>query len=184
MKKHLFGFAIFSLVVSTAIIVSAIFSSSHEVFMLVVETTYGTRVTTSCWKMKGEYSQTESVTAKQAILDLKAKEISFHLDIPNLDFPLESRIALHFFVKDIEGSYYLATEFPAPMIQNASGQRGIIKSNYWLNNLSSYQNLYVIPELISNRDFERGIFNPKFDESKATAVTINSGKSFYKTSRK
>lgn len=178
MKKHLFGFAIFSLIVGAAIFVSAIFSSPKEVFVPVVETTYETRVNSSCWKMKREYSKTDSVSVRQAVLDLETKEIKFQLDAPKPD----SKVALHFFVKDAEGTYYLATELPAPLMQSASGLRGTIKSNYWLNNLSSYENLYVVPDTNFNR--EMGAFYPKFDEGKAFAVTVNSGKGFYKSSRK
>lgn len=180
MKKHLFGFAVFSLIVGSAIFVSSIFSAPKNVFVHVIETTGPHTPKTSCWARKRESVKTGSVSIKQAVLDLETKEIKFQLDVPKLDSP----VALHFFTKDSEGTIYLATEFPFPVISNASGQHGVVKSNSWMKDLDGHQNLYVVAEHLSRRNFELGVSNPEFDETKAVAVTVNSRKAFYKTLRK
>ena len=179
MKKHLFGFAIFSLIVGSAIFVSVIFSAPREVTVPAVETVYELPVKSSCWKMKREYAKKDSLAVRQAVLDLETKEINFELYVPKTDSP----VAMHFFVRDFEGTRYLATELSPLLSSTNNGVLGFTKTYSWLKNPDSYQNLYVVPEQISRRDYELGISNPKFVEDKAFAVTVNSGKAFYKSVR-
>ena len=181
MKKHIIGLALFSIIVGTAIFIYGMFNVvnvEEEVFVMTNTQTYPT--TKSCWKMKQESreSNLNKLMVRQAVFDLQSKQFNWELATPNTNEP----IALHFFSKDGSGTHYITSE----QINNKFSHNGNLRysSSYnWLNKRQSYENLYVIAQFESdavnyseNYQVYGNKFQPKFDASKATAVTINYGK--------
>jgi hypothetical protein len=73
MKKHLFGFAIFSFIVGTAIFASVIFNAPKEVMLPAVEPVPYETIKTSCWQTE------EQTTAKtvEAPLSYTLQDVSW-----------------------------------------------------------------------------------------------------------
>jgi hypothetical protein len=191
MKKHLFGFAIFSLIVGSAILVSSMFSSPRGVFVPVVETVSYDSTQNSCWKMKRksfEVRETEAVKiskpfVRQAVLDLNTKQLDWDLVVPES----ATSVALHFFAKDARGVRHLKTEFvPILSVDKPSANGGVLEftSSYlWLDKLGYYENLYVVPEAISRGELKRRSISPVFDETAATSVLLYTGQAGYPTEK-
>lgn len=170
MKKHFFGFALFSLIVGTSAFIYSMFnvSSVEKVYMPVDYSNYAQ--TKSCWKMKRELNKVNTTlpTVKQAIFNLETKQLKWELDAPQVKTP----IALKFFVKDEYGTRYVNSVL-VPVIAYRDGSVIRATSSYeWLNNLGSYKNLYVTAEPVSYGAFENKKFPVEFDASKATAVLL------------
>lgn len=170
MKKHFFGFALFSLIVGSAAFVYSMFNvgSVEKVFAPVDYSGYAQ--TKSCWKGKREMSRTNhgSPTIKQAIFNTETKQLKWELDASDIKSP----IALNFFVKDQFGMRYIHSAL-VPKLAYRDGSVIRATSSYeWLDNLGSYKNLYVTAEPISNGAFEDKNFPVEFDASKATAVLL------------
>ena len=180
MKKHLFGLALFSLIVGSAIFFKAIFFAS--VYKYDVIRTFPEN---SCWKMKRETvqaQQTEVKTTKplirQAIFNLNTKQMDWDLIVPET-----TSIVLHFFVKDSLGARHLNSEFiPIYSVNKTGTNNGILEitsSFLWLDNLDSYQNLYIVPEVMSRREFSKKGIRPVFDEISAVPVSLYYGQTGY-----
>jgi hypothetical protein len=180
MKKHIIGLTLFSIIVGTAIFIYGMFNVvnvEEEVFVITNTQTYPT--TKSCRKFKEELkdSNLNKLMVKQAVLNLQTKQFNWELATPDIDEP----IALHFFSKDGNGTRYITSE----QINNKFSHNGILRysSSYnWLNKRKSYENLYVIAQFKSdavnyseNYQVYGNKFQPKFDASKATAVTVDYG---------
>lgn len=169
MKKHIFGFALFSFIFGATAVIYGMFTvnSVNEVKMPVDYSGYAQ--TRSCWRMKREARETNvhSPIVRQAILNLKTKHLSWELDRARVDAP----IALNFFVKDEKGTRFVHSQL-VPM--SAYGDEFVnANSSYeWLDNLDSYENLYVIAEPLSQREQGNKIFSPEFDAAKATPVLL------------
>ncbi len=189
MKKHIIGFAIFSLIVGTTAFIYAMFNvvRVEEVPAPTYYQTYSP--TKSCWKMKRELreSKLDSPKVVQAVFNMKTKQLNWELVAPTIDSP----IALHFFIKDKHGARYFASEKNIRSLSNrgklnytatsnsANGTSKVINitSSYsWLENLTSYENLYVIAEFAQTAKISDNNFQPEFDAEKATAVLVDSGK--------
>jgi hypothetical protein len=170
MKKHLLGFALFSFIVGTAIFIYAMLNivNIEEVTAPNYSPNYYSKAT-SCWKMKHESNRTNfgSPVVEQAIFNTKSKVLNWVLNTSNSD----TSVALNFFVKDENGTRYVNSIF----VPAAAYRDGLVRatSSYeWLDNLGSYDNLYVIAEPISFG--ERGKYNlpMKFDANRATPVLL------------
>ena len=189
MKKHLFGFALFSLIVGTAAFVYAIFNVVRvdEVPAPSYYQTYSPA--TSCWKMKRNVRESnfDAPKVSQAVFNVKTKQLNWKLDTPGT----ASSIALHFFVKDENGTRYIASEktlssgLRSGQIEmdkraiDSGGRDGEVKftSSYKsLDNLNSYENLYVIAESVSTSKIHNNNFQLEFDAAKAIPVLIDSGR--------
>ncbi len=177
MKKHIFGLAFFSFIVGATAIIYSMFNfvNVEEVF---VSPQTSTRAT-SCWKMKRESRESKfaSPIIKQAVFDLKTKQLNWELATPKTDSNL--KIALHFFVKDDKtGARYINSAL-VPVSSNPEGTINGTSSFQWLDNLQSYENLYVIAEYISLDKFKSKSYQPKFDAGKAASVLLYSGEQGY-----
>ena len=175
MKKHIFGLAVFSLIVGAAAFIYAMFNvvNVEEVFVVTNNQTHPIK---SCWKMKQESEKfiVNSVKVNQAILNLQTKEFSWEIATPETDSP----ISLHFFSKDGGRTRYITTE----IVNDRFSRNGLLKFNntyQWLNKRKSFNNLYVIADSDSLFEIYGEDYKPKFDAIKATAVTINHGESDY-----
>jgi len=188
MKKHLFGFALFSLIVGATAFVYAMFNVVRvdEVPAPSYYQTYSP--STSCWKMKKDLreSRLDSPKINQAVFNLKTQQLNWELVTPTT----YSTIALHFFVKDENGSRYITSE-NINTISNrgklnytatASSENGkseiinITSSYEGLDDLDSYENLYVIAESAQASRYSDKRYQPKFDAARATPVLIDSGR--------
>ncbi len=189
MKKHLFGFALFSFIVGTTAFIYAMLNivNIREVPVPAYSATYSP--TKSCWKMKRESVEPkfDSPKISQAVLNLKTKEFNWKLETPEIGAP----IALHFFVEDKKGVRYIASEQVLMVVGrnmseemdkrliNVSGSLGKVKftgSYLSLDNINAYQNLYLIAEFVSISQIRNNNFQPEFDAEKAIPVLIDSGK--------
>ena len=169
MKKHIFGFALFSFIVGTTAFIYAILSiiNIEEVKVPAYSPTYSP--TKSCWKMKREASRVNigSPSVKQATFNLASKQLRWELDTSQVNTP----IALNFFIKSENGMRYVNSTY-VPMIAYRNGSVGATSSYEWLNNLDSYENLYVIAEPVSHSEQGYKNYSRKFDANKATAVLV------------
>jgi hypothetical protein len=168
MKKHFLGFALFSFIVGTAAVVYAMFNVVNVEEVTVPNySTYSP--TKSCWKMKRQprESYVGSPTIKQAIFNLRTRQLRWEISAPETD----SKIALHFFIKGENGTRYINSVL-APTYGYEYGTIKATSSYLWLDNLESYENLYVTAEPVSTNAYKNNNFQPKFDQSKATAVLV------------
>ncbi len=178
MKKHIFGLALFSFIVSASAIVYAFFNVPEIVQVSEVFTTpqYISTERTYCDKKKKV--KNNSIQVKQAVLDLQTQQFNWELATPERN----ELIDLHFFSKEANGTRYITTE----QINNKFAYNGVLKisdSYRWLNKRASYENLYVVAQFDSdatnyseNYQVYGNKFQPKFDATQATAVTVDFGK--------
>lgn len=190
MKKHIIGLTLFSFIVSAAAIVYAVFNVPKIVPVAPMRFVVAER--THC-KMKraANHSQVDLPVVTQAVFDLKTKQLNWELAAPlssgsntSIDFSgAGSKIALHFFVKNKNGTRYLNSVL-APGL--ATSENLVIKgsgSYEWLDNLNSYENLYVTAESTSWKKFQDKTVQPEFDAEKATSVLLYSGEQGYLTEK-
>jgi hypothetical protein len=168
MKKHFFGLALFSFIFGTTIFIYSMLhiANIEEVASPNYSPTYSKR--TSCWKMKRESNRanTKSPIVRQAIFNSQTKQLKWELDTSGVNTP----IVLKFFIKDEKGAHYINSRLvPAEAYQN-----GFVSATsfYELNNLDSYENLYVIAEPLSFSEQQYENFSLKFDADKATPVLV------------
>jgi hypothetical protein len=172
MKKHIIGFAIFSIIVGSAVFVKAIFNISREIIVPTADNySYTTVKKTSCWKMRQELEERSTPVVKQVVLDLNNKRIDWAIFVPQKGY----RVALHFYAKSPKSNRYISTEL-APGV--AHSPTWVTYSSTYISflNFSPYENLYVVPEMITPSDAENKFFNPEFNENTAVPVTVYGGK--------
>ncbi len=170
MNKHFWGFALFCLIVGTTAFIFAKFNviSAGKVYVTPDYSTYSQ--TKSCWKMKRELGRANpgSPTVRQATFDLKSKQLRWELDTSEVNTP----IALNFFIKDENGMRFVHSAL-VPTLAYRYGSIIRATSSYeWLDNLESYENLYVTAEPISQSAYQDKNFPVEFDAGKATAVLL------------
>ena len=168
MIKHYFGFALFSFIVGTSAVIYAMVNVVNVNEVTVPSySTYSPGK--SCWKMKRESRETNisSPTIRQAVINLKTKQLKWELDTSQVNTP----IALNFFIKGENGTRYVSSTFLF-MIDYQDGSVDMTSFCEWLNNLDSYENLYVIAESVPTSAYKNKNFQPIFDQSKATAVLV------------
>jgi hypothetical protein len=167
MKQHIFGFILFTLIVGTAGLISAFFTelpSRDAVKVFDVPRTVEYK--SSCWKQVKSPTGNSSARVVQATLDQKTKQLETDLFIEREASSVRSvNVSLHFFTKDAKGTHYLATEkvWLEPFFNSDNRAAQSITSSYkWLDELGSYENLYVVAETKSS--------TPRFSESNAVPV--------------
>lgn len=170
MKKHVFGFALFSFIVGTTIFLYALLNigSVAEIHAPAYSPTYSRP--TSCWRMKRELrsANLDLPTVKQAIFDSKSKQLKWELSAPDADTP----VALNFFIKDEKGTRYVNSMFVPTNTYRVGSIVRSTSSYEWLDNLDSYENLYVVAEPILYGEYGYTINSHDFDASKATPVLV------------
>lgn len=162
MKKHIIGFAMFSFIVASAVFVKYYFYTPESFDVP------APAVKSSCWKMKREFKASEAPIVRQALLNLNTKQMNWEVYVPET----ETRLALHFFIKDGGDTRFLGTEI-APMV--TSKWNKVIKYNsayIWFYNLNSDDTVYIVPEMLTDFEDNNKNFDPIFDESRATPVTV------------
>ncbi len=186
MNKHIIGFIIFSLIVGTSAVVASFFYGVPKIESVNVSETSVTYSGKSCWKSTKNYkSGLASVKVLQAVFNPDSKKLATNLSVTPGDNSFKNvRLALHFFVKDGNSTRYLATENLTDKNGNLEGVYDLnedkfsktlfsVTSTYKLfSNLRSYENLYVIPQIFTERDSFTDYAPPQFDEINATPVTL------------
>lgn len=189
MKKHIIGLTLFSGIVTMTAVAYALFNVPEIVPVAAPQ--YVSAEGTHCkMRRNADYSNVEALVVTQAVFDLKTKQINWELAIPSTGSN-DTRIALHFFVKDKNGTRYLNSVL-APLAAYENGVMKATSSYEWLDNLSSYESLYVMADYVSGRE-ARGYISfetlgnrrlqPKFNAEKATSVLLYSGEQGYLTEK-
>jgi hypothetical protein len=132
MKKHFWGFALFSFIVGATVFIYAMLNTVtfETVSAPIYSQTYSP--TKSCWKMTRE-SRIESFgspVVKQAVFNLTSKQLRWELNTSQVDTP----IALNFFIKDERGTRYVNSTI-VPMSAYRDGIVRATSSYLWLDNL-------------------------------------------------
>ena len=189
MKKHLLGFALFSLIVGTAAFAYAMFNVVKVDEVPAPSYYQAYSPTKSCWKMKRNVRESnfDAPKVSQAVFNRRTEQLSLKLELPETS----SEVALHFFVKDAEGTRYISSEqvlggargrvegkmdLQAADGEYRFGEMKVTGSYSSLDNLNSYENLYLIAESVSVSQIRNNNFQPEFDAAKAIPVLIDSGR--------
>lgn len=181
MRKHIFGFALFSFIVGVAVAVSgwlAFKSVSIHTFELRSDAPQ-TKQWDYCMKDRFKKSAYPNAKIEQAVLDVNTKQLTTFLSLnPRAETEeVSSAVALHFFVKNGRATRYLATENIWMNSAFDSEKESVLSSLEWLDNLESFDNLYVVPELNDNRvSYKKN--PPRFDSANAAPVLLSKGKNF------
>lgn len=180
MKKHIFGFAIFSFIVGAAIVISSfLFSTVPEMkgFPVITEQTQQSRKT-SCFMRDYRQHENNKVKIQQAVLDLKTKQLKTFISLPpGIEADKYRTVVLHFFVKDVGQTRYISSEEIWVKGSFDAENEALLTSLDWLDKSASYDNLYVVPE-INSRLTNYSKNPPSFDVSKASPVLLSKGKGF------
>jgi hypothetical protein len=186
MNKHIVGLIIFSFIVGISAIIASFFVQMPQIPTLDQvrvsgENPYIYRGHKSCGKKKRkprprDYSELASAKVSQAVFDLDKKQLDTEFTIERTNDSTETvNVALHFFVNDRYGVQSIATEFITLNPNFDIGDKAVttkISSFKWLNNLESRENLYVMPEVVTN-EYNYTNYPPTFDSSEATAVLLS-----------
>ncbi|MDQ3179569.1 MAG: hypothetical protein M3Q33_03515 [Acidobacteriota bacterium] len=173
MKKHIFGFMLFSLIVGTSAFIYGFFFAPLTAIQPVYVFENQPEKRKSC--RKETYSRVErpTVNAKvvQAVFNQNTNQVDMDLFLERKNNSTDDiAVWLEFFVKEGAKTRYLATEkvnLTPDFNLDDKATHSITSSYEWLDNLESRENLYVVPR--TNGNTERG-FTPIFDEAKATSV--------------
>ncbi len=184
MKKHLFGFALFSLIVGMSAFIYAMFNvvRVEEVSAPNYSLTAPAK---SCWKMKRKFKESKigSPIVRQAVFNLARKQINLEVLLNGSEnAEVNLPVVFSFFQKDAKGIHYIGSEHNSTISnslhESDEGLTTRITGSYdWLYNLESYSNLYVVAEFAPTRTgFTKRNFQPEFDAYKAFPVMLDYGK--------
>lgn len=191
MKKHLLGFAIFSLIVGTAAFVAAL---AREVPQPAKQFTYEVSKT-SCWKnvrqdseirQSTDYGQA-SVKITQAVLNEKTRKLDTNFFIQR-ETPSTQKVRVKLtFVNSLpneNGNWddAVRTEYvilsPNFNVDN-NGTQLMISSYQWLGDLNSGENLYVTAEVVNGRSNDLETVPRKINFNDFTPILkINKNRNF------
>jgi hypothetical protein len=178
MKKHIFGFAIFSFIIGATILISRMLFFPAEPIFHVIEIESPSARKTSCWMRDARKVEKPKVKIEQAVLDVKTKQLKTSVALhPRLEANAYSTVLLHFFIKDGGKTRYLASEDVWVKGTFDAKNEAILTSLKWLDESKSYENLYVVPEIETDViDYKEN--SPVFDYSTAAPVLLSEGKDF------
>jgi hypothetical protein len=181
MTKHVAGLILFSFIVAASGIIAFVFAEIPQ-----PEKTVQFNVPRFESKMRCDKSNHDSfensnalVKVAQSVFNERTGLLDTDLFIKRKDASTKSvSVALHFFVKDLKGARYLATEnyyFKPDFDSRNEATVAIPSRSYgWLDNISSQENLYVIADAEMQSDYKK--YKSSFDENKATAIISLKGK--------
>ena len=155
MKRHVFGLLIFGFIVSAALISYRLFYIPDNLLL-------------SCWTVKSVQQNSNNVIKiKQAVFDIDEEVLTFET-IANGNLPIE----LHFFTKNENSTRYVGSFYSLKSLKT-NEVRSCFKC---LENLESYENLYVMAENTSWAEHQNDPRYPKFDANEATPILLDYGK--------
>lgn len=172
-KQHIVGIIIFTLIVGTSIVIGSFFIKLPEKTSVTVSDydSFTYRSERKCRKKRKKRRPTEDVSIKmdQAVFNPNLEKLSLSISLESKSgLENTAKVALYFFVNDKNGTRHLATEYTE--VYTGSSVKEINSYN-WLRNLQTHENLYIIPQVINDYD-DFSAYQPKFNESKATAIVL------------
>jgi phage-related protein len=182
MKKHIFGFAVFSFIVAVTVIISSFLIFKTPAVQVNQPSVPHYSGKTYCWKYKQQREsepvaarkETARVKIEQSVLDLKTKQLKTFLSVRpqrGSEAGENYTVALHFFVKDGKSSRYVSTETVWVNSLFDSEKESLLTSLKWFENLDAQDNLYIVPEIADGwKDYKQA--QPIFDNSSAASVLI------------
>ncbi len=178
MKKHIFGLAIFSLIVGTAALVYAVFivpatvQVAEVIPVSVALQDNSSGRPTSCWNMnhKRQEANADQPIITQAVYNVKTKKLVW-----KLSFLANDSTVIYFFAADEKGVHRIDA-FVAAKLSGSKQISSYTVDGEMLSNLSSKTNLYLMtktkPIYVTDE-----IHAPiEFDSDKAFPVSIDYGK--------
>ncbi|MEZ5425217.1 MAG: hypothetical protein R2747_03025 [Pyrinomonadaceae bacterium] len=186
MTKHIVGIIIFSFIVGTSAVIGSLFYTVPGPDSVSVTETdnyvYKKKKKRRCRRKKRrprqELNGEATIKIQQAVFNQATRKLDTRILLEREDDSTEAvDVALHFFVSDKYSTRHLATEFisVSPQLFGATekGQR-FSNSFSWLTDLQTRENLYVMPEVVGDRNSY--LKNPPtFNPFEATAILLNSG---------
>jgi hypothetical protein len=183
MKKHIAGFILFCFVVGTAVFVSRLFGVSliykvtpnHDKIVPLKEKTV-------IAETDAEFGAIDknSPRVRQAVFSLTTKQVNLELLFNKKQFFDEGvAIKFNFFRNNEQGIRFIHSEIVRLVPDSFSYSNGdtttasVIGSYNWLDELGSYDNLYVVAEFTNSYTIEKT--NPKFDANFAKEVLLSKG---------
>ena len=168
MKKHLFGFVVFSFIFASFVVAFAYFYAppiwiDQDPIKTVTEPEPFTN---------GEGVGRAKVRISQAVIDLKSKEIIIDYIFNREDINTKKvRVLLWFYVQDGKNFKYKShAEFELKPVFDYSNKAEQISRFQWIGDLKPNENLYVVPQNILAGGGYR--FIPEFDNEEATPVIL------------
>ena len=151
MNKHIVGFILFNLIVGTSLVIAALSYNVPKYESVIIPVTSET-YTHSCWKSRKYANNLTSAKVTQAIFDSKTQELKTELFIQSKNkFSGDLIIDLHFFVKNGNSTRYLSTQEISESVSNDAKDNTFVTYSYDItDDLKQRENLYVVPEIISN----------------------------------
>lgn len=181
MNQNVFGIILFSLIVGTAIFASEYFVTLPTPLPVYEKPFTVTNSGNSCGKrvyQAAKYGKTD-LKIKQAVFNLRTKQLDTSLEIQRFDSETQNTgVTFHFYVKDGITTRYLASDtvhLKPNFDQNNKAIQEITSSYFWLDNLKSHKNLYVIAEPSQNSFKTDAESIPRFNESGASSVLLIRG---------
>lgn len=169
MNRNLWGFALFTLIFGTTVLVFNSFKvvDTDAVSAPVDYTNYARK--TSCWRMKRQSVERDfgNPLIKQAMFNLDSKQLKWELDTARTETP----IALNFFIGDENGIRYLNSS----LVPTSAFGNGLIEARSsfgWLNKIKYDDNLYVVAQPLTVEDLKTKNYSTNFEPEKATSVLI------------
>jgi hypothetical protein len=178
MTKHIFGFTLFSFIVGVAIAVSG-WLAFKTVTVNVFEVNKTPPPTYYCPNQKFKNSDVD-VKIEQAVLDVNTKQLKTFLWLnprARTDNVYDA-VRLHFFVKNEKETRYLETEDIWVNSAFDAKKESVLSSLKWLDKLESFDNLYVVPQMIDDGYINYKTNPPRFDSLNAAPVLLSKGKIF------
>ncbi|MDQ3798760.1 MAG: hypothetical protein M3384_04865 [Acidobacteriota bacterium] len=194
MKKHAFGFALFSFIVAVAVVVSNLLA--FEPANVHLTDSYEEPQPRYFCKKKQTRRNYDFQNAKieQAVLDLETKQLRVSFSLPPQSGVAERgeeksyTLALHYFAKNGSETRFLKTQNNYLNSAFDTEKEWLLTSSEWLDTLESYDNLYIVPEIRENASVNSlsvkggNRTNPKkqprFDYSTAAPVLLSGDRDF------
>jgi hypothetical protein len=188
MKKHIAGFVLFSFILVSAAFIAKIarnlFRQSEATYVKLVkaylQTKYGIKET----EAKTGKVDKNSPRVTQAFFNLTTKQVNLELLFKNMpDFDDDNRLVLKFnyFRNNGKGVSFIHSETVRLLPESVSvsyeggkSSASIVGSYEWLDNLGSYESIYVSAEIADSYSSNNTI--PNFDADFAKEIVLFSGK--------
>lgn len=182
MKKHLAGFALFCLIVGSAVAVAGLFgyffsSTKTEICPL---TPPEPEIRKCKMDTRPKIVHKNAPLIKQAVFNTRTKQIKIEMRLgENYGMWDTTYVRLNYFRNDSDGPRFIISEtFVLSPDSAPSGaekrERFVISSYSWLDQLDGYENLYVTGEILrENYSLERS--PAAFDIESAREITLFHG---------
>jgi hypothetical protein len=188
MKKHIAGFVLFSFILVSAAFIANIarnlFRQSETTYVKVVKTYPQTKYGIEETEARIGKIDKNSPRVTQAFFNLTTKQVNLELLFRNMpDFDDDNRLVLKFnyFRNNGRGVSFIHSETVRLLPESVSvsyeggkSSASIVGSYQWLDNLGSYESIYVTAEIAESYSSDKTIL--KFDADFAKEIVLFSGK--------